>query len=105
MDFSGAVVKSGDGVIITLDVSPGSRKAAFPAGYNEWRNAIVCRVKAPATGGKANTEVIGTISDSFSVKKSDVSIVAGMTSTLKKIRVAGLGTEEVLSRLSGSPDP
>ena len=101
MNYRDALFQSGDDVLLNLDVSPGSKKTVFPAGYNEWRNAIECRIKSPATEGKANSEVIKTIADYFSIKKSDVMIVSGATSGQKKIRVSGISFEDVVGRLSG----
>jgi uncharacterized protein len=100
MNYRDALLQSGDDVLISLDVSPGSKKTVFPAGYNEWRNAIECRIKSPATEGKANSEIIKTIADYFSVKKKDVVIASGATSGQKKIKVSGISFEDVAGRLS-----
>ncbi|WP_421908387.1 DUF167 domain-containing protein [Methanolacinia petrolearia] len=101
MNYRDALLQSGDDVQISLDVSPGSKKTVFPAGYNEWRNAIECRIKSPATEGKANAEIIKTIADYFSVKKSDVVIVSGAISGQKKIKISGVSLEDALERVLG----
>ena len=49
------------GTILLIEVTAGAKSDLFPAGYNEWRNAIGCRVTAPAVHGKANKAVIGII--------------------------------------------
>ncbi len=72
-----------DGTVIAIEVSPGAKSALFPAGYNEWRKAIGCRVTAPAVDGKANKAVIGLISTTIGVPASAVSIVSGLTSSQK----------------------
>lgn len=101
MKYRDALSQSGDDVLINLNVSPGSKETAFPSGYNEWRKAVECRIKSPATEGKANSEIIRTIADYFSVQKNDVTIVSGATSGLKKVRISGVSLEDVLVRLSG----
>ena len=101
MNYRDALLQSGDDLLISLDVSPGSKKTLFPAGYNKWRNAIECRIKSPAIEGKANAEIIKTIADYFSVKKNDVIIVSGATSGQKKIRISGISLEDVVTRLFG----
>ena len=100
MNYRDALSQSGDSILITLNVSPGSKTTSFPAGYNEWRKAVECRIKSPATEGKANSEIIKTVAEFFSVKKSDVSIVSGATSSLKKVGISGVSMEDVLLRLS-----
>ena len=100
MKYRDALLQSGYDVQISLDVSPGSKRTVFPAGYNEWRNAIECRIKSPATEGKANAEIIKTIANYFSVKKSDVTIVSGATSGQKKIKISGVSLEDALGKLS-----
>ena len=45
------------------------------------------RIKAPATKGKANKELIAILADYFGVKKSAVKIVRGEKSRVKIIEV------------------
>jgi len=35
--YADAVVETGKGVTIALDVTAGAKRSLFPAGYNEWR--------------------------------------------------------------------
>lgn len=95
-DISEAVRVEGDGIIITIDVTAGAKKDFFPAGYNEWRKAIKCTVSAPAVGGKANRAIIELVSGTLDIPKSSVSIVQGMTSSIKRVHVAGIGCDEIL---------
>jgi len=104
MNYDDALQQTEDGFVLSLNVSPGSKKTVFPAGYNEWRKALECRMKSPATEGKANNEIIKTLADFFSVKKSDISIISGATSSQKKIRISGISLDDALARLSGEID-
>lgn len=104
MNYDEALQETDDGFVLSLNVSPGSKKTVFPAGYNEWRKAVECRIKAPATEGKANNEIIKTVSDFFSIKKSDVSIISGATSSQKRIRISGIALDDALALLSGKID-
>lgn len=94
-DISEAVRTDGDGITITIDVTAGAKKEIFPAGYNEWRKAIKCTVSAPAVGGKANQAIIDLISGTLGVPRSSVSIVHGMTSSIKKVHVSGIGSDKL----------
>ena len=85
-----AVLEDRNGILVNIEVTAGAKSDLFPAGYNEWRKAIGCRVMAPAVDGKANKAVIGLISASMSVPSSSVSLVAGLTSSQKKVRITGI---------------
>lgn len=85
-----ALFEDGLGTVIAIEVSSNAKSALFPAGYNEWRKAIGCRVTAPAVDGKANKAVIALISTTIRVPASAVSIVSGLTSSQKKVRIAGV---------------
>ncbi|WP_325412024.1 DUF167 domain-containing protein [Methanoregula sp.] len=85
-----AVLEDRDGVLLSIEVTASAKSSLFPAGFNEWRKAIGCRVTAPAVDGKANKAVIGLISTTASVPTASVSIVAGLTSSQKEVRIAGV---------------
>ena len=95
-DCSAALTPSGNGVIITLNVTAGSGKNAFPAGFNEWRGSIRCHVTAPAVGGRANKAVVNLVAEVFGISKTAVSIVAGATSSTKKVHIDGMDREDAL---------
>ena len=97
--LSEALKQDGDGVILSLEVSAGSRSTRFPAGYNEWRKAIQCQIHAPPAGGKANKEIIACIASYFSIPKSSVRIISGAASSSKKIRIEGIGLDDVIQVL------
>ena len=85
-----ALFEDRDGVLVSIEVTAGAKSDLFPAGYNEWRKAIGCRVTAPAVNGKANRAVIGIISATAGVPAGSVSIVAGRASSQKKVKITGI---------------
>jgi uncharacterized protein (TIGR00251 family) len=89
-----------DGTVIAIEVSAGAKSALFPAGYNEWRKAIGCRVTAPAVDGRANKAVIGLISATIGVPASAVSLVSGLTTSQKRVRIAGVTSAQLAGQLS-----
>ena len=93
-----ALFDDGHGTVIAIEVSPGAKSALFPAGYNEWRKAIGCRVTAPAVDGKANKAVIALISTTIGVPASAVSIVSGLTSSQKKVQIAGVTRAQLVGQ-------
>ena len=62
-DISGAVSEERQGVVISIEVTAGAKEAGFPAGYNEWRRSIGCRVTAPALEGRANKAIIELVAE------------------------------------------
>ena len=98
-----AILEDSDGTLLAIEVSANARSNLFPAGYNEWRKSIGCRVTAPAVDGKANKAVIGLISSTTGVPVSSVFIVSGLTSSQKKIRITGISKAEICRVLI--PDP
>ena len=47
-DIADALFEDRFGTIIALEITAGAKTDSFPAGYNEWRKTIGCRVTAPA---------------------------------------------------------
>jgi hypothetical protein len=100
-DFADALVEDRHGTLIAIEVSAGSKTSAFPAGYNEWRKAIGCRVTAPAVDGKANRAVIALIAERCAVSPARVHIQSGAASSQKRVLVEGICRKEILGRLHG----
>jgi hypothetical protein len=98
-DLADALSEDNRGTIISLEVTAGAKSELFPAGYNEWRKAIGCRVTAPALEGRANKAVLVSISKSLDVPVSSVSLESGVTSSQKRVLVKGISKKDVLERL------
>jgi uncharacterized protein len=94
-DISGALSETADGTVLAIEVSAGSKKAQFPAGYNPWREAVGCHVHAPPHEGKANRDVVSVIAEGFGIPSNRVQIVSGSRSSYKKVLIAGIGMESV----------
>lgn len=101
MSFEDAIRYSAAGVLIDLDVSPGARRTIVPDGYNEWRKRIEVKLKAPPEKGKANEELVGTLSSLLNVPASNVEIASGATNSKKTVLVRGVAREEVIKVFRG----
>ncbi|PKL68332.1 MAG: hypothetical protein CVV30_10440 [Methanomicrobiales archaeon HGW-Methanomicrobiales-1] len=99
-DISDALSSERNGTIISIDVTAGARSALFPAGYNEWRKAIGCRVTAPALEGKANKAIVTLIAGCLDLPVSSISIQSGATSSQKRVLVTGIAKNDLLLRLT-----
>jgi uncharacterized protein (TIGR00251 family) len=98
-DITDALFSDRQGVVIAIEVTAGAKADSFPAGYNEWRKAVGCRVTAPAVSGKANRAVLALIADTLGVSRSSVALLSGSTSSQKKVCICGIAREEVLEKL------
>ena len=99
--FADAVTGDGTGVILSLEVSPGSGKAAFFSGYDPWRRSLRCAVRSPAEKGRANREVVESLAGALGVEAASVRIVSGATRSRKRVRVEGIARSDVLRILEG----
>jgi uncharacterized protein (TIGR00251 family) len=100
-DIADALLEDRYGTIIALEITAGAKTDSFPAGYNEWRKTIGCRVTAPASEGKANHAIIMLISERLAVPAATVSIQSGAVSSKKRVLVAGISKPDLLDRLNG----
>jgi hypothetical protein len=98
-DIADALFEERNGTIISVDVTAGARNDLFPAGYNEWRKAIGCRVTAPALEGKANKAIVTLIAAILDLPVSSISIQSGATSSQKRVLVVGVAKKDLLVRL------
>jgi uncharacterized protein (TIGR00251 family) len=93
-DFVRAV---GDGCTVALRVHPGAKRNAITGVHDE---ALKISLTAPAIDGKANAALIGYLAEILGVPKAWVTLIQGIGSRVKTVRVIGLGPELVRERLS-----
>ncbi len=119
-----AVSEIDNSAVLLLEVSAGSKKTHFPAGYNEWRKTVQCRIKTPPVEGRANKAIIivtnvtfGTImkktrlftksmvfdykciASEPGVPRAHISLISGATSSLKRIRIDGMSGDTLVKKL------
>ncbi len=90
------VEESGDGVVISLLVSPRARRERVVGVHGEM---VKVQVSAPPEGGRANRSVVRLIARWLGVAEGQVSIISGHTGRRKRVRVEGVRAEEVWRRL------
>jgi hypothetical protein len=97
-DIASVLHASKAGIVVDLEVSPGSRKAGLSS-INPWRKTLCISVKAPPRKGEANKEVMELISELFGVPTNNVSILAGATSSTKRVEIDGITVEQAKKAL------
>jgi len=80
--------KTATGATFRVRVQPGASKNEI-VGMQE--DALKIRINAPPVKGKANRALIDFLAKKLGVKKSEVEIISGHTSKIKKIKVLGEG--------------
>ncbi len=93
-----------EGVVVRIEVSPGSAKSAW-TGYDEWRGALRIRLDTQPRRGKANKELVKFIADTFGLQQARIQILSGEKSRHKEVLIHSIdieslnaGLEEVLNR-------
>ena len=94
-DITPALSSTATGTILTIEVTAGSAKPGFPSGYNPWRSAVGCRVRSPASEGRANREVISLIAATLGIPGARVTLISGMTAPLKRVLVEGMTMDQI----------
>ncbi len=89
---------SPDGVVLRLRVQPRASRDEV-LGWRE-PGVLALRVTAPPVEGEANRAVTAVLARALGVKPSAVSILHGERGRDKMVRVAGLSSADVESRLA-----
>lgn len=98
-DYSLLELQAGEGwVDFQVRVQP---RAPFNEICGMAEGALKLRVKAPPVQGKANKAVEEFLAEVLQVSKTKVRILSGETSRRKRVRIWGLGPQELLRRLEG----
>ena len=94
MPFSDALRFKNSAVFVDIEVTPGSKTAQIPSGYNEWRKRIEVKLSEAAQKGKANEQLIEQFAILFNIPSARVSLENGWTNSKKTIRIDGISLEE-----------
>jgi hypothetical protein len=100
-----------DGVIVTIKLTPKARSSGIDGVVEEPgpegpRSLLKLRVTEAPESGKANAAMIALLAKAWRRPKRDFTLVAGETSRLKRVHVAGAPEtllRDLSSRLQGEP--
>ncbi len=104
MSFEDAIRETDVGIIVDIEVTPGSKRTCIPSGYNPWRKRIEVKISENARKGKANEQLVESLSLLFGLRHLDVSIVAGMKSSKKSVLLAGIKRDQVVAQMKKGLD-
>jgi uncharacterized protein len=80
-----------DNVVIAVRLTPRGGRDAIDgiAQLADGRSVLKVRVRAAASGGEANAALVKLIARTLGVPASDVSLVAGTSARLKRVKING----------------
>lgn len=104
MSVKDAVREGGDGVLIDIEVTPGTKTVKIPSGYNPWRKRIEVRLSREAQKGKANQQLISELSGMLGIKEKDITLVLGHSGHKKTVHIKGINLEQVNSLMESLID-
>jgi uncharacterized protein (TIGR00251 family) len=90
-----------DEVLLHVRVTPRARRNAL-GGIRD--GVLTVRLAAPPVEGAANTALIALLAEALGLSRSAVRLEAGLRSRHKRVRISGLGAEEVARRLDSGGD-
>ncbi|NTV78440.1 MAG: YggU family protein [Clostridiales bacterium] len=99
MPFKDALREVSDGIVIDLEVTPGSKHTCIPSGYNPWRKRIEVKLSKAAQKGKANEQLIEHLAVLFDISSSSISIINGAKSSQKSILIKTVNIDLAVSVL------
>lgn len=99
MSFEDAIKTAAGGVVIDVEVTPGSKRICIPGGYNPWRKRLEVKLSENAQKGRANEQLLEGFSILFGIRESDVSIITGQKNTKKSVLLLGINREKAISVL------
>lgn len=85
-----------EGVIFAVKVVPGSSRTVRCGLLDDM---LKIKIAAPPEKGKANECLVAFLAKQLAIKKNNVHIVRGFSSSVKHIRVSGLTVQQVRERL------
>ena len=89
----------GEGGLLAVRVQPRARRDEVVG----WRDGVLrLRVTAAPADGRANRAALALLAEALGVPVSTLELVAGAASRDKRVRVGGLGADQVRARLGGT---
>jgi uncharacterized protein YggU (UPF0235/DUF167 family) len=97
-----------DGILLTLRLTPKGGRDAVEGieQMADGRAILKARVRAAATGGEANAALTRLIADALAVSPSRVTLIAGASARIKRLKIVGDSAVLVarLRKISGAAE-
>lgn len=88
--------RDGSGVILPVQAQPKARKAGVVGLHN---GRLKVAVTEPPDKGKANDALVRALAEFLGVRRSQVELLSGATSSLKSFRIEGITPSAMKDRI------
>jgi len=88
-----------DGFVLPVRAAPGARRSEIRGEQNQALKVAVTQV---AEKGKANKAIVDLLSKTLSLRKSQIELLSGHTSSEKRFLIRGLSEIELRSKLAAA---
>lgn len=92
-----ALEQHADGVILKVKAQPGSRRNAVSG---EHAGALKVSVTQAPEKGKANEAIVQVLCDALTLRKSQIELIAGQTSSQKRFLIREITMTELAARIA-----
>ncbi len=91
-----------EGSLLPVRAKPGSRRNEL---IEERAGALLVGVTAAPEQGKANEAIITLLAEALNLKRSQIELVSGQTSRIKKFLVREVLPDDLMTRIHSALDP
>ena len=91
-----------EGAVLPVRAKPGSRRNEL---IEERAGALLVGVTAAPEQGKANDAIIELLADALKLRRSQIELLTGQTSRIKKFVVREVGAHELRIRIDAGLNP
>ncbi|MCS3923510.1 DUF167 domain-containing protein [Methanosalsum natronophilum] len=99
MELEEAIKDIDDGILLKLEIIPGSKENHVPYAYNSWRKTIQVKITEEPKCGKANLQLIDVLASFFGVKQNKIEIIKGLKNHRKTIKIKDISYNSVIKKL------
>lgn len=88
-----------EGVLLPVRAQPGARKCELRGEQNGMLKVAVTQV---AEKGKANQAIVEVLADALDLRRSQIELESGTTSSQKRFLIRGVSLDELRQRISAA---
>jgi uncharacterized protein (TIGR00251 family) len=92
-----AITEHPEGCVLPVRVQPGARRTGV---VGEQAGALKVAVMAPPRAGRANKALLETLRETLAVRRSQLELLSGETSRVKKLLIRGATRDEIAARVA-----
>lgn len=97
-----AVTEHPEGAVVAVRARAAAKENAL---IEERDGALLVAVTAPPEHGKANEALVEVLADGLNLHRSQIQLIAGATSKIKKFLVRGVRVEDLTGRIEAALTP